>query len=57
MYMLDLGKRFERLNLCSFAAHLKLNFYLQSFAPTPTLMFVHLQFQCEVNNVGVFQEG
>ena len=42
MYIQGLGKRFECLNLRSFATHSKLNFYLRSFAATPTLMFAHV---------------
>ena len=39
IYVLGLSKRFECSNLCSFAAHLKLNFSLRSLAATPTLIF------------------
>ena len=48
MYVLGLGKSFECSNLCSFAVHSKLNFSLQSFAATPTLMFAYAHL-CNLN--------
>ena len=48
MYVLGLGKRFKSSNLRSFATHSKLNFSLQSFAATPTLMFAHAH-SCNLN--------
>ena len=49
MYILGLGKRFKCLNLHLFAAHSKLNFFLQSFETRPTSALV--QSKCDVNNV------
>ena len=44
LYIIRAGKRFKGSNLCSFAAHSKLNVYLQSFTATPILMFAHVHF-------------
>ena len=52
-----LGKRFECLNLHSFAAHLKLNFSLRNFVAMPILMFANVQSKHVVNIVGVFQKS
>ena len=44
LYKIRVGKKFKGSNLCSFAAYLKLNFYLRSFTALPILMFAHVHF-------------
>ena len=58
--LLGLGKRFEYLNLHSFAAHSNLNFSFQSFAAMSTSMSTSscalLQSKRVINNVGMFKK-
>ena len=52
MYTSGLGKGFLSLNIHLFGADLKLNFSLQSFVATPSLMFAHLHF-CNLNALSI----